>query len=109
MRAKLKEVKTELMRRLHQPIPEVGRWLSSVVRGHLAYDAVPGNIDALTAFCRQVNRLWCRALRRRSQRADTTWARMQRLIKQWLPVPRIQHPYPEMRFDVRTRGKSPVR
>ena len=36
MRAKLREVKTELRRRRHLPIPEQGRWLASVVRGHLA-------------------------------------------------------------------------
>src|SRR5215471_7648842 len=56
MRAKLKEVKTELMRRMHLPIPEVGRWLRSVVQGHLAYYAVPGNTDAAQAFVTQVNR-----------------------------------------------------
>ena len=44
MRAKLHEVKTSCMRRRHQPIPEQGRWLGSVVRGHFAYYAVPGNI-----------------------------------------------------------------
>ena len=43
MRAKLREVKTELRRRRHLPIPEQGRWLASVVRGHLAYYAVPDN------------------------------------------------------------------
>src|SRR5262249_53122278 len=46
MRAKLREVKDELKRRRHQPVPEQGRWLSSVVRGHLAYYAVPGNMKA---------------------------------------------------------------
>jgi hypothetical protein len=43
MRAKLGEVNDQLKRRRHQPIPEQGRWLGSVVRGHLAYYAVPGN------------------------------------------------------------------
>jgi RNA-directed DNA polymerase len=42
MAAKLREVKADLMRRRHLPIPEQGRWLASVVRGHLAYYAVPG-------------------------------------------------------------------
>ena len=50
MRAKLREVKDELRRRRHQPIPEQGRWLGSVVRGHLAYYAVPGNIRAVRSF-----------------------------------------------------------
>ena len=43
MRAKLKEVKKELRRRMHQPIPEQGRWLAQVVRGYFAYHAVPTN------------------------------------------------------------------
>jgi len=54
MRAKLREVKTELMRRRHLPIPEQGKWLGSVVRGHLAYYAVPGNTDTVAAFRTQV-------------------------------------------------------
>ena len=50
MAAKLREVKTELMRRRHLPIPEQGRWLASVVQGHLTYYTVPGNIDTVVAF-----------------------------------------------------------
>jgi RNA-directed DNA polymerase len=33
MRAKLKEVGDQLRKRQHQPIPEQGRWLASVVQG----------------------------------------------------------------------------
>jgi len=109
MRAKLKQVKDQLRRRRHLPIPEQGRWLASVVRGHLAYYAVPGNSRAISAFHRQAGRLWLRALRRRSQRHRLTWKRMERLTTRWLPPARILHPYPEVRFDVRTRGRSPVR
>ena len=107
MRAKLTEIKVELRRRRHLPIPEVGRWLRSVVRGHLAYYAVPWNYDAIAAFCTQVNRLWYRALRLRSQRTNTTWGRMQRLVKRWLPAPKVLHPYPEARFDVRHPRQEP--
>ena len=56
MRAKLAEVKDQLKRRRHQPIPEQGRWLASVVRGHLAYYAVPGNSHAIRAFRDQATR-----------------------------------------------------
>lgn len=35
LQAKLGEVKAELRRRWHDPIPVVGQWLGSVVRGHL--------------------------------------------------------------------------
>jgi group II intron reverse transcriptase/maturase len=109
LRAKLKQVKDQLARRRHLPVPEQGRWLASVVRGHLAYYAVPGNSRAISAFHRQTGRIWFRALRRRSQRHRLIWERMERLTSRWLPPARILHPYPEMRFEVRTRGRSPVR
>ena len=109
MRQRLKTVKTELQRRRHQPIPEEGRWLASVVRGYFAYHAVPTNIRALQSFRTQVERHWLRSLRRRSQRHCLDWARMRKLSARWLPTPRILHPWPGERFDVRTRGKSPVR
>jgi group II intron reverse transcriptase/maturase len=109
MRAKLREVNDQLKRRRHQPIPEQGQWLASVVRGHRAYYAVPGNTDAVAAFRTQVTRHWYKALRRRSQRTRLNWERMNRLANRWLPPARVMHPFPEMRFDVRTQGRSPVR
>jgi len=102
LQAKLSEVKAELRRRLHAPIPAVGRWLRSVVEGHLRYYGVPMNGPALFTFCFQVGRLWCRTLRRRSQTARITWERMRRLIRRWLPPPRICHPYPLRRLGVVT-------
>lgn len=102
LRAKLKQVKIQLKRRRHLPIPDQGRWLGSVVRGHLAYYAVPGNVRAANAFRIQVSRHWLHALRRRGQRHRLNWERMNRLIARWLPPVRIAHPYPEVRFDART-------
>jgi len=109
MRAKLKDVKVELKRRRHQPIPVQGLWLASVVRGHFAYYGVPGNSDALAAFRYQVARHWIKALRRRSQRSSLNWTRMTRYVRRWLPPARLQHPFPSVRFDANTRGRSPVR
>ncbi len=102
MQAKLKEVYDQLKGRRHQPIPEQGSWLASVVRGHLAYYAVPGNGRAVQAFRREVTRLWFKALRRRSQRHRLNWERMDRLAHRWLPPTHIMHPYPEARFAART-------
>jgi RNA-directed DNA polymerase len=109
VRAKLAEVKDQLKRRMHQPIPEQGRWLASVVRGHMAYYAVPGNVQAVAAFRDQVTRHWFKALRRRSQRTTVNWTRMSRIEARWLPRARVMHPYPNVRFDARTQGRSPVR
>jgi RNA-directed DNA polymerase len=109
VRAALSRVKDQLRDRMHLPIPEQGRWLASVVRGHMAYYAVPGNIHAVQAFRNQVTRLWYKALRRRSQRTTVNWARMNRIQARWLPRARIMHPYPDARLDARTQGRSPVR
>jgi group II intron reverse transcriptase/maturase len=109
VRAKLREVKTELRRRQHLPIPEQGRWLASVLRGHCNYYAVPDNSEALHAFRQQIIRRWLKALRRRSQRSRMTWKRMTRLAARWLPTTRILHPWPDARFDAKIQGKSPVR
>src|SRR5215218_3826974 len=98
MRAKLREIKEELRRRLHQPIPEQGRWLRRVVSGFFNYHAVPTNGRALVAFRSHVETLWWRSLRRRGQRDTTPWLRMRKLVDDWLPKPRTLHPWPSARF-----------
>ena len=108
-RAKLHALRGELLRRRDHPMPEQGRWLASVLRGHANYYGVPGNQRALYAFRSEAVRLWRRALRRRSQRTRLTWARIQRLRNRWLPFLQITHPWPDVRFDARTQGRSPVR
>jgi group II intron reverse transcriptase/maturase len=102
MRTKLREIKVELKRRRHHPVPEQGVWLRSVVQGHLVYYAVPGNTDAVKEFLTQVARHWYKALRRRSQKARLTWAQMNLLVRRWLPPARVRHPYPDVRFAART-------
>ena len=109
MQAKVREIKTELRKRLHDPTPVVGQWLRSVLQGHYQFYAVPRNHRRLNAFKHQVYQLWFRALRRRSQRHRISGERMSRLVDRWLPVPRILHPYPQQRLRVNTRGRSPVR
>jgi RNA-directed DNA polymerase len=98
---KLKEIKEELRRRLHQSIPEQGQWLKQVVAGYFAYHAVPTNIEALMAFRFHVISLWGRALRRRSQKDGTTWKRILKIADDYLPKPRILHPWPNQRFAVK--------
>lgn len=101
MRAKLKEVKEQLRRRMHQPIPEQGRWLKQVVSGFFNYHAVPTNFRSLAAFRYYVLDLWRRSLARRSQKDPMTWARIAKLAEDFLPKPRILHPWPRQRFCVR--------
>jgi hypothetical protein len=100
--AKLKEVKAELRQRLHEPVPEMGRYLRSVLLGHMRYYGVPFNACSVSAFRQAVGRIWWRVLRRRSQRTHLPWRRMQRYDARWLPIMRICHPYPWERFGVVT-------
>lgn len=101
MRTKLQEVGAELMRRRHEPVHVLGEWLRSVVQGHFNYYAVPGNIFPLGEFRTQVNRLWLKALKRRSQRFKLNWDKFDKIVMQWIPRARILHPYPEERFYVK--------
>jgi hypothetical protein len=101
MRTKLKEIKVAMRQRVHQPIPEQGKWLAQVVRGYFAYHAVPTNSAAIRAFRYYVERLWLRALRCRSQKDKFAWQRMEKLADEWLPKPKILHPWPQQRFAVR--------
>ena len=98
MRVKLKAVKDQLSLHRHQPIPVQGRWLASVVRGHMAYYAVPGNTEAVAAFRDQVTRHWRRALRRRSQKTRIDWTRTHRIATGGLPPVHVMHPFPSVRF-----------
>ncbi len=101
LRAKLKSVREDLVRRRHEPVPALGKWLRSVVHGHLNYYAVPGNGQAINVFRTEINKAWLYALRRRSQKAGKlTWVRMRRLIKTWIPTASIKHPYPSQRLCV---------
>ena len=101
MRAKLQEIKGELRQRMHQPIPNQGQWLRQVVAGFFAYHAVPTNFPALGAFRLHTIRLWRRVLRRRSQKDRFTWKRVEALAADFLPKPRILHPWPSDRFAVK--------
>ena len=98
MRIRLKAIRQALTRRMHAPIPEVGRWLRRVVQGYFNYHAVPGNVDRLDAFRKDVSRAWLHALRRRGQRGRMPWSRFAQLVDRYLPRARVLHPYPHQRF-----------
>jgi group II intron reverse transcriptase/maturase len=101
MKAKLKEVAGELRQRMHQSIPAQGTWLKQVVTGYFAYHAVPTNWAALGAFRDSISKRWWWTLRRRSQKSAINWTRMKKLADDWLPKPRILHPWPNQRFVVK--------
>jgi len=101
MRAKLRRLKQEMWRRMHHPIPQQGKWLGHVVRGYFNYHAVPMNFRSLAVFRVEVAKRWRRVLSRRSQRGNLNWAQMTKLMNEWLPRPRILHPWPSLSIAVR--------
>jgi group II intron reverse transcriptase/maturase len=101
MRATLQEIKAKLRRCMHVPIPVQGKWLRSVVQGYYAYHAVPTNSRAIGAFRYHVMGIWRRVLQRRSQKSNITWERMTKIAAAWLPLPKILHPWPDLRFYVK--------
>jgi RNA-directed DNA polymerase len=100
MRAKVREVKAELRRRMHQSIREQGTWLKQVVTGYYNYHAVPTNSHALATFRTEIVKRWRRVLTRRSQTGGVSWARATQLAADWIPMPKILHPWPRQRFAV---------
>ena len=110
MRAKLRALKGELKRRMHEPIPQQGRWLGQVVRGYFAYHAVPTNYPRLAAFRYHVTVLWLRTLRRRSQKDWTTVGPHRRGWRQLIcPFRASFIPGPTNALPSNTPGGSPVR
>ena len=108
MRAKLKQVKIDLMRWRHQPVPVQAKWLRSVIQGHLNYYAVPGNRAAIRQFRTLAVRHWFRALRRRSQRArKLNWTMMNRYVNHWLPPVRTLHEFPNVRLKANNPRQEP--
>jgi len=100
VQAKLKELSQTLRQRISDPLPQIGRWLGQVLRGHYQYYGVPRNICALKSFRYAVVSLWKKTLGRRSQKGYVTWERLNRLVRTWLPPAAIKHPYPDQRVTV---------
>jgi RNA-directed DNA polymerase len=102
LRAKLRAVQEELWKRMHRPIEEQGRYLRSVVGGHMRYYGVPRNTARLKMFRYRITQIWHYTLCRRSQVRPVRWPRMAKLAEHWLPPIRICHPYPNQRLIVTT-------
>ena len=109
LRAKLHEVAATLRERLHWPVPEIGAWLGSVVRGHVRYFGVRDNGAAISSFRHWVGWHWLRAMRRRSQNDRTLAERFKKLVARWLPPATVCHPWPHQRLAVTTQGRSRMR
>jgi RNA-directed DNA polymerase len=98
LRAALARVKAAIRARMHDRIGEVGEWLQMVVRGYYRYYAVSGNLPAMNTFRTEIIRYWFKTLRRRGQKRRMNWERFKPIVKRWIPIPTVQHPYPNLRF-----------
>ncbi len=107
--AKLTEVQLELRRRMHDPVPEQGRYVDAVVRGHANYYGIPGNSRAIARFRIAVIRIWRKTLSRRSQKGRVPWRRMARLVERYVPRVLLKYTNPDGYLALSTRGRSPVR
>jgi len=96
---KLREIKQQLRRRMHDRVADTGEWLGSVVRGYFQYHAIPGNRGRLHSFRSGVIRHWRHALQRRSQKAKPRWRKVAALVRRYIPTVRAVHPFPSVRFD----------
>lgn len=97
------------MRHRHEPVTCLGAWLRSVVQGYFNYYAVPGNIFRMGAFRTEVNRLWFKALKRRSQRNRITWDRFGKVVNRWIPRARILYPSRKKGFTPSIQGRDRMR
>ena len=103
MRAKLKQVKEGLRRRMRRTIAEQGRWLEQVVAGCFNSFAVPTNNRAPGAFSRHhILDLWRRTLERRSQQDRKKWDRMDGLARRVSPRAPSSSPRPKASFRRQT-------
>jgi len=89
---KLKELRIEARKRMHDPVSQQQKWLTSVLRGHYNYYGITGNAWSMARFAFEVRKLWQRSLKRRSQKSGLTWQRYNDLLCLFpLPTPRITH------------------
>ena len=85
---------------MHRPIPEQWCGSSRSSRSFFAYHAVSTNFRALLRFRAHIKNLWLRTPRRRSQKDQANWERIAKLADDFLPQPRILHPWPNLCFAV---------
>lgn len=75
------------------------------------YHAVSGNLNAMNTFRTEIIHHWFKTLRHRGQKRRINWERFNPIVKRWILVPTVQHPYHILTctFTPNTRDRSPVR
>ena len=74
----------------HCPLAEQWSRLSTKLLGHYGYYGITGNMRSVEWFRRQVERIWCKWLGRRSAKARVNWARFGAILSRFpLPAARL--------------------
>jgi group II intron reverse transcriptase/maturase len=98
LKAKLRELKIGLRKRINFRVDMVGQWLGSVVRGYFNYFAIPENLAVLGQFRYILGHAWMKVICRRSNRMKMTWDKFVKIMDKWLPKPKAAHPYNDQRW-----------
>jgi RNA-directed DNA polymerase len=78
----------------HWALKEQHRALSQKLRGHYAYYGITFNMVRIAQVWHRTQEVWCKWLRRRSQKAFLSWDRMRKVLTRYpLPAPRIVHQF----------------
>lgn len=90
-RAKLKELRQQMRRRMHLPVAVQSEWLRTVLLGYYRYYGLSGNSRPLETFYLAVVRYWRYVLMRRNDQREMSWSRFRRILEAFpLPRPRIR-------------------
>ena len=85
-----------MSRSRHDPLEEQAAGLGRKLQGHFEYYGILGNSLAISRFAYEARRLWRKWLGRRSQRAQLSWTKFNKILK--------RHPLPPAR--VKRRGRQ---
>jgi group II intron reverse transcriptase/maturase len=87
----LRAINQWMKRARHVPLAKQSKTLGRKMAGHFNYYGIRGNSVAIDRFAYEVRRLWKKWLGRRSQRAEMTWKKFQRLLQRYpLPPARLR-------------------
>lgn len=90
----LKRLRAWCAQHRHDAVEQQHRALSAKLNGHYAYFGITSNFASLARLRDLVRDIWRKALSRRSQNGQITWAAMDRLLNRYpLPAARIVHSY----------------
>jgi hypothetical protein len=98
MRAKLRQVKQQLCERMHDPVPQTGRWLKSVVQGYFNYYAAFLAPSANSTPPEHKHPIPKHPQTRQVSWYRISWTRILEVAQRWIPQPRALHPFPDARF-----------